>query len=146
LAWELRLAFPWISLLAPEMATSNGIYPVYLYYKDIGKLILAYGISETSESTQSWPAEILNSNQTISGYLDQKVPRYGDSFVFKSYTIEIVKNMVQLTYDDGTEASKIDLESDLNTIIEYYKKVVLMPINNPVVNEISHGIFIWKNN
>ena len=24
---------PWISLLASEMATSNGIYPVYLYYK-----------------------------------------------------------------------------------------------------------------
>lgn len=135
---------PWISLLAPEMATSNGIYPVYLYYKDLEKLILAYGISETAESAQSWPTEVLNSSQTISGYFDQDVPRYGDSFVFKSYKTEIVGDKVKFIYDTGTEASEIDLESDLNTITEYYRKVVLMPTNNFVVNEINQGLFYME--
>ena len=59
---------PWIAFLAPEIHVSSGIYPVYLYYKDIHVLVLAYGVSETIESAQSWPAEIMNSelkrNQT----------------------------------------------------------------------------------
>ena len=39
---------PWISILGPGMTTSNGYYPVYLYYKKENILILAYGISETN--------------------------------------------------------------------------------------------------
>ena len=45
----------WIFFLAPEMRTSEGFYPVYLFYKKENKLILAYGISETSEAKSSWP-------------------------------------------------------------------------------------------
>ena len=37
---------PWISFLKEPFTTSDGIYPVYLYYKNINKLILAYGRSE----------------------------------------------------------------------------------------------------
>lgn len=135
---------PWISLLAPEMTTSNGIYPVYLYYKDLEKLILAYGISETAESTQSWPAEILNSSQTITGYFGQNVPRYGDSFVFKSYKTEIKEGNVKFFYDTGLEASEISLESDLNTITEYYRKVFLMPANNSIITENGQGLFYME--
>lgn len=40
---------PWISFLKEPNTTSNGIYPVYLYYKDYDLLILAYGISETNK-------------------------------------------------------------------------------------------------
>lgn len=72
---------PWIAFVAPEMAVSKGFYPVYLYYKELGTLILAYGISETAEYGKSWPAEVMNSAQTISAYFDVDVPRYGDSFV-----------------------------------------------------------------
>ena len=71
----------WISFLAPEMRTSEGFYPVYLFYKKENKLILAYGISETSEAKSSWPEEILSSKTKINDYLDNP-PRYGDSFVF----------------------------------------------------------------
>ena len=37
---------PWISFLKDANTTSHGIYPVYLLYKNIEKLVLAYGISE----------------------------------------------------------------------------------------------------
>ena len=38
---------PWISFLYEGQTTSQGIYPVYLYYKKYQKLVLAYGVSET---------------------------------------------------------------------------------------------------
>jgi hypothetical protein len=33
---------PWIAFLGPGQKTSNGIYPVYLFYREIDLLILAY--------------------------------------------------------------------------------------------------------
>ncbi|MDD4437806.1 MAG: DUF3578 domain-containing protein [Tissierellia bacterium] len=45
---------PWISFLIKPNITSKGIYPVYLYYKDLGILILAYGISETNMPKYDW--------------------------------------------------------------------------------------------
>jgi hypothetical protein len=136
---------PWISLLASEMATSNGIYPVYLYYKDLQTLILAYGVSETEQSLQSWPADIINSTQTIAGYFNQKIPRYGDSFVFKSYKIVTNENKITYTYTtDEKEATGTDLEADLNTIIDYYKKVLSLPSSAPLINEISQGVFYME--
>lgn len=38
---------PWISFLKSSHTTADGIYPVYLYYKDVDLLILAHGVSET---------------------------------------------------------------------------------------------------
>lgn len=51
---------PWIAFIAPEMQVSKGFYPVYLYYKELTTLILAYGVSETEEFGESWPAEMEN--------------------------------------------------------------------------------------
>lgn len=135
---------PWISFLAPEMATSNGIYPVYLYYKDLDTLILGYGVSETKTSLQTWPPEIINSSTTISAFFDKKVPRYGDSFVFKSYKIKTSENQVTYLYNNDNQASGIDLESDLNTIVDYYKKVLSLPSNIPMINEIGQGLFYME--
>lgn len=81
---------PWIAFIAPEMQVSKGFYPVYLYYKDLETLILAYGISETTEFEKSWPAEIMNSTETIAAHFDQDVPRYGSSFVFKAYRFLLI--------------------------------------------------------
>ena len=135
---------PWIGLLAPEMQVSNGINPVYLYYKDLHVLVLAYGISETIESAQSWPVEILSSTPTITAYLNKKVPRYGDSFVFKAYSVEIEGDKVVCKYFDTVNiAGEEDLESDLRTITEYYKKVVSMP-SSSVAIEASQGLFYME--
>ena len=45
---------PWISFLYEGQTTSQGIYPVYLYYKKYQKLVLAYGVSETYQAHQQW--------------------------------------------------------------------------------------------
>ncbi len=136
---------PWISFLGMEMTTSNGIYPVYLYYKNLETLILAYGISETEKFSQLWPAEIFASTQTVSAYFDQKVPRYGDSFVFKAYKININDNVVSyINLDLGNPVSSVDLESDLSTISDYYRKVISMPAMLPVISEIGQGLFYME--
>ena len=80
---------PWISFLRESQTTSDGIYPVYLYYKEEKLLILAYGISETNQSNYSWD---ITDALTIEDYFDQnhldKPFRYGKSYVYKSYNVE----------------------------------------------------------
>jgi predicted nuclease of restriction endonuclease-like (RecB) superfamily len=116
---------PWIAFIAPEMQVSKGFYPVYLYYKDLDTLILAYGVSETEEFSRTWPVEIMNSTQTIKAYFDQDVPRYGDSYVFKAYKINRLDGKIEYVYpNDNKAATHKDIESDLATILNYYKKIV----------------------
>ncbi len=149
---RLRISFgmgaparvPWIAFIVQEMAVSKGFYPAYLYYKELETLILAYGISETEEFGKSWPAEIMNSTKTIAAHFDKDVPRYGDSFVFKAYKVKITDNSVQYVYSDaGTEASEKDIEADLSTILEYYKKVNSITPSS-TVPEISQGLFYME--
>ena len=121
--------FPWIAFLAQNMKVSNRIYPCYLYYKEKDLLILAYCISETNDSEISWPVEVINSAKTIASYLNEEVPRYGNSFVFKAYRIEKKENKISFIYvDSDKEATKMDLESDLNGLLNYYK-VLSIPQN-----------------
>lgn len=135
---------PWIGLRAEGQEVSRGINPVYLYYKDLNILILAYGISETEIAPQPWPAEIMNSASTISAFFDKKVPRYGDSFVFKAYKIENNKNKVKYIYvTENKEATEADLNSDLKVITDYYKKILSIE-SSKVSNEINHGLFYME--
>jgi len=134
----------WIAFIAPEMAVSRGFYPVYLYYKDLETLIFAYGISETEEFGKTWPPEIMNSSTTIAGFFDKDVPRYGDSFVFKAYKIKITKDSVKYFYaENETEASEKDIEADLLTILDYYKKVVSIAPST-MAPEIGQGLFYME--
>jgi len=120
---------PWIAFTAPEMQVSKGFYPVYLYYKDINSLVLAYGISETSEFSETWPAEIMNSTSTIKAFFDKDVPRYGDSFIFKAYNIKINNDKVEyFSTNEEKRISEQDIEEDLRTILDYYKKTVSIKI------------------
>ena len=82
------------------MQVSKVFYQVYLYYKELVNLILAYGISETSEFSKTWPTEIMNSSSTIKSFFDKDVPRYGDSFVFKAYTIKTDNGKVDYIYSN----------------------------------------------
>ncbi len=135
---------PWIAFIAPEMRVQRGFYPVYLYYKELETLILSYGVSETEDFGRSWPAEIMNATQTITAYFDQDVPRYGDSFVFKAYTISNDAGGIKLTYrDNNVNATEKDLESDLATILDYYKKTVSIA-PSVVSTDYSQGIFYME--
>lgn len=135
---------PWIAFVAPEMAVSKGFYPVYLYYKELETLILSYGVSETEEFSENWPVEIINTCETITSHFDKKVPRYGDSFVFKSYKVKIDGNKVDLTYSGSDNiTSDVDIESELSTILEYYKKIVSVATTSTTSPQ-SQGLFYME--
>jgi len=134
---------PWIAFITPEMEVSEGFYPVYLYYKELETLILAYGVSETKEFSKTWPAEIMNSTETIAAHFNKNVPRYGDSFVFKSYRIKFSEDNIEY-FQANTDliATAKDLESDLETILDYYKKTVSL---TPEATSIwSQGVFYME--
>lgn len=101
---------PWISFLMPPNTTSEGIYPVILYYKNIEKIILSYGLSETHKPIINW---ILEENiKTIHSYFREngfgKPDRYGDSFIYKSYDTENLPGASEF-------------EQDLEFLIDKYK-------------------------
>jgi 5-methylcytosine-specific restriction enzyme B len=100
---------PWIAFLKAPHIVTNGIYPVYLLYKGVNKLVLAYGVSETNEPEKDWdvPEAI-----TIKEYFNRnnlgQPPRYGNSYVYKVYDINNLPN---------TET----LENDLDYLLMSYK-------------------------
>lgn len=104
---------PWIAFLQAPHTVQKGIYPVYLYYKEKGLLVLAYGVSETYEPPVSWNLE---NAQTIKSLFAEKFserpPRYGASLVYQTYDVK----------NDQLEKAKI--ESDLNNIINKYYEVL----------------------
>ena len=132
---------PWISLLGPGMSTSNGYYPVYLYYKKEGKMILAYGLSETVEFQDPWSNEIITKNAKISEHLENPF-RYGDSFVFKSYQIKFDNNDVGL-YIDGKKISEDDLLQDLKKIVSEYKTCLDITVKDEE-SDLSKGLFYME--
>lgn len=91
---------PWISFLKEPFTTSDGIYPVYLYYKELHKLILSYGRSETNKPQVDWN---LANELSISEYFTEnkmgKPDRYGDSHIFKVYDINNLPNNSILNQD-----------------------------------------------
>ena len=102
---------PWISFLGRGQTTSNGIYPVYLYFKAENLLILAYGISVTNDPKNKWP---LKNSKTISEYfIENKLGapfNYGNSFIYKVYNVNQLPT-----------SSLID--SDLNELLTYYNSL-----------------------
>jgi len=103
---------PWIAFLKGGNMVTAGIYPVYLYYKDIEILVLAYGKSETYAPELSWG---LDDKMTIQEYFlntySKKPHRYGTSYVFKVY------NVKQLPSADI-------IESDLKQIVQEYNQLL----------------------
>lgn len=103
---------PWISFLYKGQKTSNGIYPVYLLFKDYNKLILAYCISETKKPKLQW--KLGKDVETIETYFSKigiKPDRYGKSYVFK-------------VYDTSKAMDYVGMEEDLNQIIQEYKQLM----------------------
>lgn len=102
---------PWISFLKEPNTTSNGIYPVYLYYKGYDLLILAYGVSETNTPEIKWNIE---NEETIKEYFiknfDEKPDRYGNSYVHKVYNL-------------NQDLNRQQVEDDLKKIIDEYIRI-----------------------
>lgn len=103
---------PWIALLDSHSQVSRGIYPVYLYFKEIETLILAYGISETDMPIVNWPhTEALESiNTWYNREHNTSAYRYGGSFI-------------KAVYDLSEELSPEALQVDLDEIMEVYTSI-----------------------
>lgn len=132
---------PWISALGPGMYTSNGYYPVYLFYKKENVLVLAYGISETVDYEQPWSREITDGGEKISDFLDTPF-RYGDSYVFKTYTPQISDDGVKY-FSDGSEVSHDDLAGDLKEIVDKYKQCLDITVKDED-SDLSKGLFYME--
>ena len=132
---------PWISTLGPGMSTSNGYYPVYLYYKKENILILAYGISETVDYEEPWTREIVDSNQKIKDFLDKPF-MYGESYVFQTYVPEITETEVKY-FRNEREISKEDIAKDLKDITDKYKECLDIEVKDEG-SDLSKGLFYME--
>lgn len=81
---------PWISFVGYGQTTSNGIYPVVLYYKTHDLLIVANGISETNAPTLTWSS--VKDAQTIRAYIwetfEAEPERYGALYVHTAFALD----------------------------------------------------------
>ena len=103
---------PWITFLGKEQSPQNGIFPVYYFFKEDHKLILAYGISETEKPNKNWL--ISPRAETVFNYFKQegKEPhKYGLSYVYE-------------VYDTNKDIDWNKIETDLQNLIAYYKLVM----------------------
>ena len=134
---------PWICLITPEMTVSNGFYPGFLFIKESNTLILSYGISETMQYERTWPEEILSSNETLKEHMGGKVPRYGESYVCKSYKINFNNDKVEYTdYKTERSLSETEIITDFESLLEEYKKILSIKSQSTPVS--SHGVFYME--
>ncbi|MFO7826197.1 MAG: DUF3578 domain-containing protein [Cyclobacterium sp.] len=91
---------PWISFLLKPNTTSNGIYPVYLYFKENDLLILAYGVSETNKPNKNWNGE---NKTTVKNFFEanysRKPDRYGSSYLYRTYDIKNLPSREIINHD-----------------------------------------------
>lgn len=118
--YEMKVGFgqgvpariPWMAFLGEGQKVSKGIYPVYLYYKKIKKLVLAYGVSETNTPEVRW--EHIDNAVLVDEYFqkqfNERPDRYGNSYVFKVYDVENISNL-----------KKEEVDNDLNKILAQYR-------------------------
>ncbi|MBB6682617.1 DUF3578 domain-containing protein [Aequorivita sp. 609] len=102
-------SIPWIAFTGFNQSVKDGIYPVFLYYKEFKILILAYGVSETKEPLQNWNEPGLKT--TIKEYFNNTLSlnsiKFGTSYVYKSYNI------------DNLPSEEIFIKDLMNLIKEY---------------------------
>lgn len=127
---KLRVSFgkgthakvPWVAFLGAGQESQNGSYPVFLYYKAAGVLILARGISDTATPKLMWP--YVMGAQTIDQYFNalhgKDAERYGNSFVFKAYRMT-----------GGTDLSSVTRDVD-ELLAEYITLLDSTPADAPV--------------
>ena len=113
-------SIPWITFTGYNQRTSNGIYPVLLFYRDINILVVAFGISATNKPTELWDIPGL---KTLGQYFsEQKIPqtriekKYNGSFVHSVFPIHVVDNRL-----DESQFNVDNVFESLSTLCDIYK-------------------------
>lgn len=124
---------PWISFLIHPNTTSEGIYPVYLYYKELEVLVLAYGVSETKTPVYKWHVE---NAKTIDDFFEenysQKPYRYGASYIYRTYNVNRLP-------------SSAIVNQDLASIIDEYKAELKKTITETNTAQLNNTITETEN-
>lgn len=114
-------SIPWISFTGYNQKTSNGIYPVLLFYLEKRILIVAFGISVTNKPVESWKYSGL---KTLDQYFaEQNIfqtkieKKYNKSFVHSVFPISTVENKV-----DESSFNVEKVFDSLYDICDKYKK------------------------
>lgn len=131
---------PWIALTAPDITVSNGYFPVYLYYKQLNTLVLSFGISETNEFPEAWTREIVSNYETIENFFGQKVPRYGNSYVYKAYIVDVDGTLRRPGAGSREPVLESEIEADLDRVLSYYQEATNSEVSNPT-SVVSQGAF-----
>lgn len=101
---------PWIAFTDENNTIQNGIYPTFLYYRHLKKIVLAYGISVPNASLQAWPNTQVR--PTIAAWfkehLNETPDRYGNS-------------LVRAVYNTDQPLDFPRINADLDSLIREYK-------------------------
>ncbi len=128
---------PWISFLGQNQKTSDGIYPVYLYYKKQQILILAYGISETNKPALNW--KLNKGVLTIRDFFIKNnlgIPdRYGASYVYKVYYLKSMPTPLQLDND------LLDIITEYKSLLKGDDSEISQPIFEIRRPQVNHDRF-----
>lgn len=114
-------SIPWISFTGYNQKTSNGIYPVLLFYRNHNILIAAYGISATNKPIESWD---LQGVKTLDQYFKERnyyqtqiEKKYNASFVHSVFPIHVIGNKL-----DESSLNTNEIFKSLTDLCEKYKK------------------------
>lgn len=132
---------PWVSFLEQGMSTSNGYFPVFLFYKEDSKLVLSFGISETNEFGATWKSSILKDAPKVSEVIPSP-PRYGESWVFRAYDVDYSDNVVSIS-DGRGNLNEQQVESDLQEILSLYRQNLDVSLGD-VESPRSAGLFYME--
>lgn len=106
---------PWVSFLGEGHVTSEGIYPVLLYYREHGILIVAYGVSETRRPDVDWHS-LPEGTQTVREYFEKEHGKKVDKYS---------RSWVALAMPVSTGLDKRALNESLDQIIDRYKAILI---------------------
>ena len=113
----------WIVFTDSKKLSIKSRCPIYLYNKDSKKLVLAGVPSDSEEFKTNLPTEIINYTKTQEGFFSRSSPKVGNSFVFKTYKIELEEKKLRYFYlEYNSPASSKCIESELQAILNNYKK------------------------
>lgn len=103
---------PWIAFLAKGQAVTNGIYPVFLMFREEKALLLCYGLSEEKDSGQTWGD--IGGSQTVQTWFKKRFgrnpARYGSSYERTAYELDKPLPME-------------DIGRELDLMIDQYKQI-----------------------
>lgn len=114
-------SIPWVTFTGYGQKTSNGIYPVLLFYHERNLLIVAFGISVTNTPIKTWNVEGVKTLEQY--FLERKLlqtkieKKYNSSFVHSVFPIPVIGGKV-----DESKFSVDAVFSSLTDVCGMYKK------------------------